>query len=209
MLDMHDTGNWDERYRDGHDRPAPKPAPELADIVATFGEARGRVVDLGCGAGADAIYLAGCGFDVTGVDTSGEALDLAELHAEERGLAVNWHQGDVLELPLDDGSVVAAFDRGCLHHIPSEDQPRYAAELARVLTPGGRAFLRDRAGHGHGHAHGHSRDQGHHPAPVTAEGLERLVEGVALEVESIAEIDLAGPGGGSPGILAVLRRSED
>ncbi|MCW2920930.1 MAG: class SAM-dependent methyltransferase [Thermoleophilia bacterium] len=201
---MHEH-DWDQQYRDGdHEGDGAPPSPELVVIVATFGDDRGRVVDLGCGVGADAIFLAGCGFDVTGVDMSGEALDIAERHAEERGLAVNWHQGDVLELPLDDGSIVAAFDRGCLHHVPVADQPRYAAELARVLAPGGRAYLRDVAGHGHGHAHGH----GHHPTPVSAEGLERLLDGLPLEVVSITSIDMAGPtAAGTPGILAELRRS--
>ena len=60
---------------------------------------RGRALDAACGAGRNALYLAGCGYAVDGVDISREALARAAQRAEAAGLAINWLEHD-LDQPL-------------------------------------------------------------------------------------------------------------
>jgi len=101
-----------------------------------------QVLDLGCGAGAEAVYLARHGCRVRGVDSSAEALVLARRAAAEAGVEVEWIEASVLALPLADHSVDFAYDRGCLHLFERPARQRYARELARVLVPGGSLLLR-------------------------------------------------------------------
>ena len=55
-----------------------------------------RAVDLGCGTGNYAIYLAGLGFDVTGVDSSPAAIRIAQEHAKKRGARCRFVVADLL-----------------------------------------------------------------------------------------------------------------
>lgn len=100
-----------------------------------------RVLDLGCGAGAEAIFLASQGLRVQGVDRSGAALDLARQAAAIAAVEVEWIEASVLDLPLADGSVDFAYDRGCLHLFEAPGRRLYAAEIGRVLVPGGRLLV--------------------------------------------------------------------
>lgn len=101
-----------------------------------------RALDIGCGGGWESIFLAECGFDVTGVDFSSNAIQLAKKRAEDAKVHVEFKQGNALALPVEDESIDFANDRGCLHVIPEEDRPRYVKEILRVLKPGGQLLLR-------------------------------------------------------------------
>lgn len=84
----------------------PWPSPELAGVVAALEFPAGSVaLDIGCGTGADAVFLARCGLAVTGVDVSEAALELAEKRARQAGVRVRWLVGDALDLPVDAESV--------------------------------------------------------------------------------------------------------
>jgi SAM-dependent methyltransferase len=99
----------------------------------------GRALDLGCGLGTELAHLARHGVAFTvGVDRSIAALQ----HAHQLHPDVRFVQGDVLRLPFPDSTFDVALDRGCFHYLPATDRPRYAAEVGRVLRPGGRFLLR-------------------------------------------------------------------
>lgn len=137
---------WDRAYRDGdhleHWEPD-RPPEELAALVAVGLVATGdTVIDIGCGAGTEALYLASLGLSVVGVDRSEVALGIAATRAREAGLDVDWRHGDALALPVADGEARLALDRGCFHVIDREARGRYAAEVQRVLAPGGSLLLR-------------------------------------------------------------------
>ncbi len=138
--------DWNAYYASGEYRQHwdySHPSSELVAFVAAGSWPTGAAaLDVGCGAGREAIFLAGQGFQVTGVDLSEEALRIARDRAAEAGVHVEWKKGNALELPLPDASVDLVNDRGCFHIIGEEDRPRYAAEVARVLKPGGRVLLR-------------------------------------------------------------------
>ncbi len=113
--------------------------PELVEFVART-PAR-RAVDLGCGTGTNAVYLAEHGWEVIGVDFSSLAVDRARWRAQAAGvLRVRFLRNDVTELP-DLGTFDLAYDIGCLHAVPSHRRPRYAAWLAASLRSGASYLL--------------------------------------------------------------------
>jgi SAM-dependent methyltransferase len=115
------------------------PRPELAGLLA--GRRPGRALDLGCGTGTDAIYLAKQGWDVTGIDFVPEAIATARTHAA--GSAASFVAGDVTHLRQAgvDGPFDLIIDIGCYHAIPAGRRDRYAAEVAAVARPGADFYL--------------------------------------------------------------------
>jgi SAM-dependent methyltransferase len=88
---------WDARYRDGAYRDRTHPTALLAEWLPRL--PRGRALDVACGAGRNALFLAAHGFAVTAVDVSSVALDLGQRAATERGLNVEWLLADLDEDP--------------------------------------------------------------------------------------------------------------
>ena len=79
---------WDRRYADQQQLWSGRPNAALVAEVA--GLPPGRVLDVGCGEGADAVWLARRGWDVTALEVSGLALERAARHARDAGVAVRW-----------------------------------------------------------------------------------------------------------------------
>lgn len=96
-----------------------------------------RVLELGCGAGDQALMLAERGHQVTGIDISPVAIDWAREKAAARGLDARFLEGSVLDLPFPDGSFDWVLDGSCWHCIVGEDRRRFLPEIRRVLRPGG------------------------------------------------------------------------
>lgn len=140
---------WDLAYREGDHLQhweTLHPPQELVAILATgLIPAGGNVLDVGCGAGREAIFLAQCGFRAIGVDFSREALKIARQRSEAAVIEVDWRLGDVLDLPVGDHSIDFITDRGCFHLIDEDCRPRFADELDRVLRPCGVILLRGAA----------------------------------------------------------------
>jgi cyclopropane fatty-acyl-phospholipid synthase-like methyltransferase len=110
-------------------------------ILAAADRVTGSLLDSGCGTGENALFFAGRGQKVTGIDFLAEPIHLARQKAAERGLAATFLVTDALalkELPEVFDSVI---DSGLFHVFGDEDRRRYVAGLAAVLKPGGRLFL--------------------------------------------------------------------
>ncbi|HEY3515982.1 MAG TPA: methyltransferase domain-containing protein [Gammaproteobacteria bacterium] len=88
---------WDARYRDGAYEGRLHPTALLADWLPRL--PRGRALDVACGAGRNALYLAANGFSVTALDISSVALDRGRRAALDRGLAIEWLCADLDEDP--------------------------------------------------------------------------------------------------------------
>lgn len=108
-----------------------------AEIQRAFPSPPAHVLDVGCGAGFLANYLAAHGFAVTGLDASAESLTVAR-HYDATG-NVRYETGDANQLPYPAASFQAACALDFLEHV--EEPGRVIAECARVLQPGGRFFF--------------------------------------------------------------------
>ncbi|WP_254534834.1 class I SAM-dependent methyltransferase [Halomarina litorea] len=119
------------------------PWPEVESFVDDAAPV-GTALDLGCGNGRHAELLAERADRVVGVDLSGELLRTARDRAADRGYAerLSLVGGDASSLPLRDASVGLGVYIAALHHLPSRAARRASLdELARVLTPTGRALV--------------------------------------------------------------------
>ncbi len=97
---------------------------------------RGRkVLEVGCGIGKDARYLAENGIDYTGLDYSFRALGLAQKHFGFAGLRKRFVNADAVALPFADHTFGLAMSIGVIHHIVGT--PKACRELVRVTAPGG------------------------------------------------------------------------
>ena len=92
-MSEEERATWDRRYRDGSYQPRSAPFSLLEQMIDRL--PRGRALDVACGGGRNALFLAAHGYDVEAVDGSPEALRLAEEQARERGLAVRWTEADL------------------------------------------------------------------------------------------------------------------
>ncbi|MFX4294638.1 class I SAM-dependent methyltransferase [Streptomyces bohaiensis] len=137
---------WDSFYTD-RSRPVPffvsKPDENLAAHLDRGLITPGRALDLGCGAGRNALYLASHGFEVDAVDLSPVAIAWAEDRARRVGVAVRLLCGDAFTLPATalSGPYDLVVDSGCFHHLPPHRRVSYLALLDRVLAPGGHLAL--------------------------------------------------------------------
>jgi ubiquinone/menaquinone biosynthesis C-methylase UbiE len=111
----------------------------LRDLFAKLAGRKGKLLEVGCGIGVDSIQLAKCGFDVTAVDLTESALQVAKEFAARRGATINFQLGNAEGLDFPDASFDAVYSFGVLHHTP--DIEKAVAEVHRVLRPGGTAYV--------------------------------------------------------------------
>ncbi len=101
----------------------------------------GSVLDAGCGTGENALYIAGRGQKVTGIDFLAEPINRARQKATERGLTATFLVMDALALMELPEVFDSTIDSGLFHVFTDEDRRRYVEGLASVLKPSGRLFL--------------------------------------------------------------------
>ncbi len=115
--------------------------PELREIVeGLHALPPGCALDIGCGTGTTALYLARAGWRVTGLDFAAPAIRRARAKTRAAGSlpgAVTFLRADAsrLEDRALDGPFTLLFDQGCLHGIPREKWPGYAQGVARHAAP--------------------------------------------------------------------------
>ncbi|MGA4843585.1 class I SAM-dependent methyltransferase [Streptomyces sp. G45] len=137
---------WDGFYAD-RSKAVPffvaKPDESLASYLDRGLIAPGRVLELGCGPGRNALHLAARGFDVTAVDLSPKAIDWARERAREAGAEVRFLLGDAFALDVAalGGPFDLVYDSGCFHHLPPHRRVSYRDLLGRALAPGGHYAL--------------------------------------------------------------------
>jgi len=124
-------------------RPARSTPYPLEYSYHLLGDVSGRrVVDFGCGSGANTALLAGRGAHVWAIDISEDLLRLGQ-----RRLAVSGRRGEATfiagsahDMPFPDGSIDVVFGIAILHHL---DLDLVSKEVRRVLKPGGRAIFQE------------------------------------------------------------------
>jgi 2-polyprenyl-3-methyl-5-hydroxy-6-metoxy-1,4-benzoquinol methylase len=111
--------------------------PALLERAVAQRTTPGRALDLGCGGGAYAVYLAQQGYSVVALDFVSAALAAARKRAEQAGVDVELVECDVVDYHAPPSAFDVVLDSGCLHHLPRGKVGRYRAELDRWLAPGG------------------------------------------------------------------------
>ena len=114
------------------------PPKALVELVQSGQVLPCKAIDIGCGAGNYAIYLASEGFDVTAVDISESAIAIARENAKKRGVTCNVLVADALDgLQEFRGAFNFAYDWTVLHHIFPDMRKKYVETVHRSLAPGG------------------------------------------------------------------------
>ncbi|HYH11559.1 MAG TPA: class I SAM-dependent methyltransferase [Thermomicrobiales bacterium] len=202
-----DKDYWKQHWRERTDA-APgsmatnPPHPYLARETATL--TPGMALDAGCGAGAEAIWLASAGWRVTAVDISTEALTLAAARAAAAKVS---DRISLVEADLSTWAPDARFDLVMSHYAhPAMPQLDFYARIATWVKPGGTLLLV-----GHLHTPGGTGDDHHPPteASVTAEGITARLGTTAWRIETADECDrtLTGPGGREVSLHDVVVRA--
>jgi len=131
------TLDWDAMYREGTASwETGCPSGELIRVLDEGIVPPGTTLELGCGTGADAVHLAGRGFEVTAVDVSPLALERARIRAQMEGVAVCYVLGDVFEFVQTAEPFDFLYDAGLYHFIRPFDLARYLDLLWRTTRPG-------------------------------------------------------------------------
>lgn len=119
----------------------------LRDLVEGTGDTvalpAGSALDVGCGTGDCAIYLAQHGWNVTGVDYVEKPLEKARAKARKAGVAVDFARADVTH--LSDSAIGTDFqlivDNGCIHNMSGGDREAYVREITAVAAPDARLYI--------------------------------------------------------------------
>ena len=227
-----DNDYWDQIWSGDRATPMSSSAPN-PHLQAQVGElAPGSAIDAGCGAGAEAIWLAGRGWTVTAADIARAALDFGRERAAAAGVSdrVEWVQAD-----LSTWQPVSTYDLVTTHYAhPNIPQLEFYERIATWVAPGGTLLIvghlhpdqhdgdkherghqhghGHQQGHGHGHGQGHGHgDEGHPPAEAsaTAAAITALLDPTSWDVVTAEESHraMAVPGGRERTIHDVVVRA--
>ena len=163
---------WEERYR-AKAEGIWSGNPNAVLVAEVAGLAPGKALDVGCGEGADALWLAARGWQVTGADISTVALERAAELSKEQGLAVDWRHVDLLAEPPAAGS----FDLVSAHfmQLPAPQRGEFYRHLAAAVRPGGTLLV-----------------VAHHPDYLPAGGHQHLHDMMFTAEQLVDEIGFEG-----------------
>ena len=129
--------DWNVHYQSGQPPwETGQPSSELARVIAEEKIQPCRVIELGCGSGINAVWLAQQGFDVTAVDFNELAIERARRRAAEAGAVVRFVLADVLDFTQRYEAFPFFFDRGCYHAVRDPHAEAYVRTLKQITRRG-------------------------------------------------------------------------
>lgn len=133
-------GFFDEAYRGTPPWDIGRAQRELIALEEA-GEIRGSVLDVGCGKGDNALFLAEKGYHVWAVDAVPSAIEAARKKATERSIPVTFMVMDILSISGIGQTFDTVIDSGFFHTLTDPVRHQYTRELSLVLKPGGNYFM--------------------------------------------------------------------
>jgi cyclopropane fatty-acyl-phospholipid synthase-like methyltransferase len=117
-----------------------RPQKEFVELVSR-GEIIGSILDIGCGTGEHALFFAGEGYEVWGIDSAPLAIQKAKEKATRRGLHVQFLVLNARDLSRLNRKFDTAIDSGFFHTLSDEDRPVFVDNLAATLSRTGKYFM--------------------------------------------------------------------
>jgi SAM-dependent methyltransferase len=192
MSTMHD---WNAHYAAGElPWDSPDPDPNLVELVRSGTVTQGRALEIGCGTGTNALWLAAQGFEVVALDLAPLAVERARAKAAAAPRAAaercSFEVRDFLNEAPPRGSFQLVFDRGCFHVFDeAKDQLAFAERVGQLLASGGYwlSLL--------GSTEGPARDMG--PPRRSARDIIQAIE-PHVELVQLRGMEFDGPPGAPP-----------
>jgi SAM-dependent methyltransferase len=141
-----DSASFEQLYNDDSPKPPRMPwdlgEPQpLVVALADAGEFSGDVLDIGCGPGDNATFLASRGLRVTAVDCAPSAVEQARARAVAKGVEVTFDVADATELSGYETRFDTVLDSALYHVLTDDERHRYVGALARATRPGATLHL--------------------------------------------------------------------
>jgi SAM-dependent methyltransferase len=190
VRELFEPASWDQRYAAGGAVFSRNPNRQV--VVETEGLTPGTALDVGCGEGGDAVWLAGQGWQVTGTDFSAVALARCAALAAERGVAdrTEWRLADARTWQADGEQWDLVSSQ--FIHLPDGGMPDLVRRLAAAVAPGGTLLV-----------------VGHHPRDRES-GLRWSVDDILSEPEDLLPgLDGSGAGAEAWDVRTEVRTREE
>ena len=149
MGEANNHDRWNQRYCDG-DLPWDRKSscPHLAEVLSGLelelpaDNQCPEALEIGCGSGTNAIYMASQGFRVVAVDLAPRAIEMAKVKAKASGaVGIDFKVCDfVKQAAVKPGSINFVYDRGCFHSVDGDDRAMFVQRVANSLGVGGYWF---------------------------------------------------------------------
>ncbi len=143
MLDalLRDEGNWWDGFYADRSNAVPFfrniPDESLVSWLESDQLRQGRALELGCGPGRNAIYLAKHGYAVDAIDISPVSIEWAKERAVEAGVNINFVCESIFDFAVQENGYDMVYDCGCFHHIPPHRRLNYLSFINTALKSGG------------------------------------------------------------------------
>ena len=138
---MQKNWAWDDRYKTGKEAlpwDTGMPAPELVKYFSSLSSLPKRALEIGCGTGTDAVWMAQQGVLVKAIDISPTAIESAKDKSKAAGVKVDFSAADITQkIPVSEGSVDFVFDRGVYHVMAPEQRATFVDRVAASLEKDG------------------------------------------------------------------------
>jgi SAM-dependent methyltransferase len=140
ILEKRDCEWWDKFYSD-REKPIPffKNIPDESLLSYCMSNIlnKGKALDIGCGNGRNSLYLAKQGFDVIGIDISGESINWAQELSSDYTNKPDFKRRSIFEFEDKPKSFDFINDSGCFHHIKPHRRPHYFESVLKYLKDDG------------------------------------------------------------------------
>lgn len=133
--------SWEEAYKTAPPWDIGHPQPEIVELVRAGELNKSKTLDVGCGTGENALFLAENGFSVVGIDLSTRAIATAKAKATKWKVKVDFQVGNALASHFKNGQFDNAIDSGLFHTFNDNERTSFVREIARVLAIGGKYFM--------------------------------------------------------------------